>query len=230
MLFKDLLISLVETLGMTLLGTILAYVIGFPVGIILNVTSKKGIKPNKTINMILGTFVNIMRSIPCILLIIILLPLTRALLGRSTGEWYVMIIPIFVASFGFVSRIVESSLNEVDEGVIEASKSMGATTWQIIKKVLIVEAKPSLINGVSVATINIVGFTAFAYDFGAGGLISMAYSFYKSNTQYFVSYSEFFKNPTLWNLLLIIALIVLLVQLIQIFGQNISKKIDKRRK
>ena len=228
--FKELLIAIGETLGMTIIGTILAYLIGFPVGVILNITSKNGIKPNKIVNTILGFIVNIMRSIPCLLLIVILLPLTRLLLGRSTGEWYVMIIPIFVAAFGFVARLVESSLNEVDGGVIEAAKSMGATTWQIIKKVLIVEARPSLINGVAVATINIIGFTAFAYDFGAGGLISKAYSFYKSNVKYFVSYDQFFNNPDVINLLLSMVLIILLVQVIQELGQQISKKIDKRRK
>lgn len=230
MSFLDALVSIGETLGMTLIGTVLAYLLGFPLGVLLNVTSKNGIKPNKDLNTVLGTFVNIMRSIPCLLLIVILLPLTRSLLGRSTGEWYVMIIPIFVGAFGFVARIVEGSLNEVDGGVIEAAKSMGASTWQIIRKVLIVESMPSLINGISVATINIIGFTAFAYDFGAGGLISKAYSFYKNNTKYFVSYSEFFKNPDVYSLLLTIILIVLLVQLIQVLGQTISKKIDKRRK
>lgn len=230
MSFVDVLLAILETLGMTLIGTILAYVLGFPLGILLNITSKNGIKPNKVLNSILGTFVNVMRSIPCLLLIVILLPFTRMLLGRSTGEWYVMIIPIFVGAFGFVARIVESSLNEVDGGVIEASKSMGASTWQIIKKVLIVESLPSLINGVSVATINIIGFTAFAYDFGAGGLISKAYSFYKNNTKYFVSYDEFFKNPDLLALILTIVLIVILVQVIQVLGQYFSKKIDKRRK
>ena len=230
MSFIDVLLAILETLGMTLIGTVLAYVLGFPLGILLNITSKNGIKPTKVLNSILGTFVNVMRSIPCLLLIVILLPFTRMLLGRSTGEWYVMIIPIFVGAFGFVARIVESSLNEVDGGVIEASKSMGASTWQIIKKVLIVESLPSLINGISVATINIIGFTAFAYDFGAGGLISKAYSFYKNNTKYFVSYDEFFKNPDLLALILTIVLIVILVQVIQVLGQYFSKKIDKRRK
>ena len=230
MSFVDVLLAILETLGMTLIGTVLAYVLGFPLGILLNITSKNGIKPNKMLNSILGTFVNVMRSIPCLLLIVILLPFTRMLLGRSTGEWYVMIIPIFVGAFGFVARIVESSLNEVDGGVIEASKSMGASTWQIIKKVLIVESLPSLVNGISVATINIIGFTAFAYDFGAGGLISKAYSFYKNNTKYFVSYDEFFKNPDLLALILTIVLIVILVQVVQVLGQEISKKIDKRRK
>lgn len=227
---KTTITALLETFGMTIIGTILAYLIGFPIGVILNITSKNGIKPNKWINNILGTFVNIMRSIPCLLLIVILLPLTRLLLGKSSGEWYVMIIPIFVAAFGFVSRIVESSLNEVDGGVIEVAKSMGASTWQIITKVLIVESLPSLINGVSVATINIIGFTAFAFDFGAGGLISQAYDMYRSNPSYFVSYDQFIKNPNLISLLIVIALIVLLVQGIQILGHTISKKIDKRRK
>lgn len=230
MSFIDVLLAILETLGMTLIGTVLAYVLGFPLGILLNITSKNGIKPNKVLNSILGTFVNVMRSIPCLLLIVILLPFTRMLLGRSTGEWYVMIIPIFVGAFGFVARIVESSLNEVDGGVIEAAKSMGASTWQIIKKVLVVEAKPSLINGIAVATINIIGFTAFAYDFGAGGLISKAYSFYKNNAKYFVSYDQFFKNPDLINLLISVLLIIILVQVIQELGQQISKKIDKRRK
>ena len=200
MSFVDVLLAILETLGMTLIGTVLAYVLGFPLGILLNITSKNGIKPNKVLNSILGTFVNVMRSIPCLLLIVILLPFTRMLLGRSTGEWYVMIIPIFVGAFGFVARIVESSLNEVDGGVIEASKSMGASTWQIIKKVLIVESLPSLINGISVATINIIGFTAFAYDFGAGGLISKAYSFYKNNSvdkMSRVSVPIFKKNKTI---------------------------------
>lgn len=226
----SLLNALLETLGMTIIGTILSYLIGFPIGVILYITSKNGIKPNKYVNTILGTFVNIMRSIPCLLLIVVLLPLTRLLLGKGTGQWYVMIIPIFVAAFGFVSRIVEGSLNEVDGGVIEAAKSMGASTFQIITKVLIVEAKPSLINGIATATINIIGFTAFAYDFGAGGLISKAYSYYKNNTKYFINYTEFFKNPDIWNLLITIILIVILVQVIQILGQTISKKIDKRRK
>lgn len=230
MTFSSVIIAILETLGMTVIGTILAYVIGFPVGVLLNISSKNGIKPNKVLNSILGIIVNIMRSIPCLLLIVVLLPLTRLILGRATGEWYVMIIPIFIAAFGFVARLVENSLNEVDGGVIEAAKSMGASTWQIITKVLISEAKPSLINNIAVASINIIGFTAFAYDFGAGGLISKAYSFYKNNTKYFVSYGEFFKNPDFINLIITIVLIVLLVQLIQELGQRLSKRIDKRRK
>jgi D-methionine transport system permease protein len=217
----ELLKSLGETIAMTFLSTAVAYLVGFPLGIILQITSKNGIKPNTYVNKPLGIFVNIMRSIPCLLLIVILLPVTRTIFGRGTGNWYTMLIPIIFASFGFISRIVETSLNEVDSGVIEASKSMGATTFQIIKKVLIIEAKPSLINGLTVAIINIIGLTAFAYDFGAGGLISMAYSHYVNNTR------DYLNGPNIWIILIVI---VLLVQIIQESGLFISKKTDKRRK
>lgn len=107
MTFSSVIIAILETLGMTVIGTILAYIIGFPVGVLLNISSKNGIKPNMVLNSILGIIVNIMRSIPCLLLIVVLLPLTRLILGRATGEWYVMIIPIFIAAFGFVARLVE---------------------------------------------------------------------------------------------------------------------------
>ncbi len=217
----DLLKATGETILMTLIGTILAYLIGFPLGVILNITSKNGIKSNKWINGVIGVFVNIMRSIPCLLLIVILMPLTRVIFNRATGYWYTMIIPILFASFGFVSRLVESSLNEVDSGVIEASKSMGASTYQIIIKVMLQEAKPSLINGVAVSLINVIGLTAFAHSFSAGGLITMAYSYYTTHT---VNYLE---GSTIW---IILIAIVVLVQIIQELGLFLSKKLDKRRK
>ncbi|MCF0117512.1 MAG: ABC transporter permease subunit [Bacilli bacterium] len=210
-----------ETTAMTIIATILAYLVGLPLGVLLNITGKNGIKRNKLINIPLGIIVNVLRSIPCILLIIILLPLTRSIFGRGTGEWYTMIVPLFIASFAFVSRMVESSLNEVDNGVIEMAKSVGASTWQIITKVLIKESLPSLITGLAVSTISILGYTAFAYDFGAGGLIAEAYSFYASHT------ATYLKYPNIW---IIILIIVLIVQGIQELGLLIAKKIDKRRK
>ena len=219
--FETLIIPTLETISMTLISTILAYIVGVPLGVILSITSKKGIKENKWVNIPLGFFINIMRSIPCLLLIIILLPLTRSVFLKGTGAWYTMIIPLFFASFGFVSRIVEESLNEVDVGVIEAARSMGASTMQIIKKVLFKEAKPSLITGLAVSTISILGYTAFAYDFGAGGLISTAYSFYANHTGNYMSY------PNVW---IVILLIVIIVQIIQETAILISKKVDKRRK
>jgi D-methionine transport system permease protein len=218
---STLLVPTLETILMTIISTILAYLVGVPLGVLLSITSKKGIKENKWINLPLGLFINIMRSIPCLLLIIILLPLTRTIFLKGTGAWYTMIIPLFFASFGFVSRIVEDSLNEVDSGVIEMAKSMGASTSQIIFKVLFKEAKPSLITGLAVSTISILGYTAFAYDFGAGGLIASAYAFYSNHTGNYMSY------PNVW---IIILLIVIIVQVIQEVAILISKKVDKRRK
>lgn len=219
--FETLLIPTLETILMTIISTLLAYIVGVPLGVILSITSKNGLKENKWINLPLGLFVNIMRSVPCLLLMIILLPLTRSIFLKGTGAWYTMIIPLFFASFGFVARIVEESLNEVDSGVIEMARSMGASTTQIIYKVLFKEAKPSLITGLAVSTISILGYTAFAYDFGAGGLIASAYSFYTNHTGNYLSY------PNVWIILLVI---ILIVQLIQEIAILISKKVDKRRK
>ena len=210
-----------ETVLMTLCSVALAYLVGLPLGIILNITSKNGIARNRIVNIILGVFINIIRSIPCLLLIIVLIPLTRSIFGIGTGEWYVLIIPLFVSSFAFVSRIVETSLNEVNTGVVEVAKSLGANNFQIITKVLLKEATPSLVSGLAVTTISIIGYTAFAYDFGAGGLIAQAYEFYTSNTV------DFLSKPDIY---IIILVIVVLVQIIQEVTLLIVKKIDKRRK
>ncbi len=213
--------SLGETIGMTFIATILAYLVGFPLGVILNVSSKNGLKRNKVLNTILGVFINIMRSIPCLLLIVILMPLTRKIFGTGSGHWYTMIVPLFFASFAYVSRMVETSFNEVDGGVIEMAKSMGASNYQIITKVMIKEALPSLLMGLAVSMISILGYTAFAYDLGAGGLIADAYEFYSRHTVDYASY------PNVWVITL---LIVGVVQLIQEGGLLLSKKLDKRRK
>ena len=137
-----------NTLLMTLISVTIAYLLGLPLGVLLSVTSNKGIKPNKVINIVFGTIVNILRSIPCLLLIIILIPLTNVIFGRGTwsGNWYSMIIPLVFASFAFIARMVEQSLSEIDISVIEASRSLGANDWQIITKVLLPEAKSSQIG------------------------------------------------------------------------------------
>lgn len=218
---SNLWVAIYETILMTLISTFLAYLVGLPLGIILATTSKNGIRHNKAINLPLGIFINIMRSIPCLLLIIILMPLTRSIFGTGSGKWFTMIIPLFFSSFAFVSRMIESSLNEVDGGVIEMARSMGATDRQIIFKVMLKEAKPSLILGVAISMISILGYTAFAYDLGAGGLISEAYSFFTRHT------GDFYKYPTVW---VIIVLIVVIVQLIQEGSILLNKEIDKRRK
>lgn len=152
MTWENILEAICSTLLMTTISTIIAYIIGLPIGILLYNTSKNGLTPNKTINTIIGTIVNIFRSIPCLLLIIILIPVTNAIFGKGSwsGNWYSMIVPLVFASFAFIARMVEQSLAEVNGGVIEAAKSLGASNWQIIYKVLLSEAKPSLISGYAV--------------------------------------------------------------------------------
>lgn len=210
----------IETLLMTILSTLLAYFIGLPIGILLNVTSKNGIKPNKYVNLILGTFVNILRSIPCLILVVICMPLTREIFGRGTGEWYTILIPLVVAAFGFVARMVEQSLSEVPIGELEAVKSLGASSFQLIYKVLLPEARSSLISGVAVSAVSILGYTSFAYNIAGGGLIAGIWSYYAKNT------GDYYNSFYFWALILVA---VLIVQLIQEFGLFISKKIDKRR-
>ena len=209
-----------QTIGMTFISTILAYLIGLPIGVLLNITSKNGLKPNKIVNQILGIFVNILRSIPCLIIVVILLPVVRQIFGRGSGAWYTMLIPLFVASFGFVARMVEQSLAEVPAGEIEAVKSLGATDWQIIYKVLIPEARSSLLTGLAVVLVSILGYTSFAYNIGAGGLISGIWDYYAKHTG---SYLDS------WYFWVLIIIVVILVQIIQELGLYIAKKIDKRR-
>lgn len=216
----SLFISFCETLGMTIISTLLAYMVGFPIGVILYSSSSTGLHKNKVLNLILGVFVNIMRSIPCLLLIVFLMPFTRLIFGIGSGHWYTMIIPLFVASFGYVSRVVEQSLSEVSYGVIDMGRSLGATDSQIIFRMVIPEAKTSLISGIAVTLVSVLGYTAFAYDLGAGGLIADAYKFYSSHTSDYLGY------PNIW---VFTVLIVVMVQVIQEGGLFLSKKMDKRR-
>lgn len=216
----NLLVAALETLAMTLITTLAAYLVGIPLGVLLHTTSKNGLHPNKPVNLIVGIVVNILRSVPCMLLIIVLLPITRGVFGRGTGNWYTMLIPLFAASFPFVSRLVEQSLSEVDKTEIEAVRSMGASDFQIISKVLLSEARPSLLSGIAVSAISILGYTSFAYDFGAGGLIAYAFSFYANHTSDYLSY------PNVW---IIVLVVVVIVQLIQKLGLYAARKTDKRK-
>lgn len=218
--FNDTFEMTMETIGVTLIATVCAYLIGLPLGIILNVTKKNGLKPNSFINFILGLFVNILRSIPCLIIIVILMPVTRQLLGRGTGEWYTILLPLIVASFGMTTRMVEQSLSEVPAGEIEAVKSLGATNLQIVWKVMLSEAMPSLISGMAVVAVSILGYTSFAYNISAGGLISGIYSIFYNNT------GDYMSKPLFW---ILIVVTIILVQLIQELGIFISEKIDKRR-
>ncbi|MBP5408199.1 MAG: ABC transporter permease [Bacilli bacterium] len=208
-----------DTLLMTTISTIIAYILGLPIGVLLYITSKKGLKPNPIINTILGTIVNIFRSIPCLILIIILIPLTNFVFGKGSwsGNWYSMIVPLVFASFAFIARMVEQSLSEVNLGVIEAAKSLGASDFQIITKVLLVEAKPSLISGFAVTVVSIIGYTSFAGYIASGGLIVEAFNLGYYGTQ----------KLGMW---ICILFVVIIVQVIQEGGLLISKRIDKRRK
>jgi len=217
--WENILEAIYSTLLMTCISTVIAYLIGLPIGVLLYNTSKKGLTPNATINTILGTIVNIFRSIPCLLLIIILIPVTNLFFGKGSwsGNWYSMIVPLVFASFAFIARMVEQSLMEVNGGVIEAAKSLGASNWQIIIKVLLSEATPSLISGFAVTVVSIIGYTSFAGYIAGGGLIVEAF-----NLGYYGS-----DKLGMW---LCILFVVVIVQLIQEGGLIISKKLDKRRK
>lgn len=217
--WENILEATYKTLLMTGISTIIAYIIGLPIGVLLYLTSKKGLKPNLIINTILGTVVNIFRSIPCLLLIIILIPVTNLFFGTGSwsGNWYSMVVPLVFASFAFIARMVEQSLTEVNGGVIEAAKSLGASSWQIISKVLLSEATPSLVSGFAVTVVSIIGYTSFAGYIAGGGLIVEAFNLGYYGTD----------KIGMW---LCILFVVIIVQLIQEGGLFISKKLDKRRK
>ncbi len=210
-----------ETLLMTFISTALAYLIGLPIGVLLSVTGQRGLHPNKFINVPLGILVNFLRSVPCLIMVVLLMPMTRAVMGRGTGEWYTIIIPLFFCTFGYVARTVEQSLADVDNGELEAAKSMGATDFQLVTRVMLPEARTSLITGVAVTLVNVIGYTSFAYNIGAGGIISEVYSYYTRHTTDFTSSWEF------W---VMVVMVVVIIELIQEGGLYLAKKLDKRRK
>ena len=206
--------GILETLYMTIVSTILAYVFGLPLGVLLVVSGKNGIKPMPTVNVIISFIVTVFRSIPFLILLVAIIPFTRFIVGTMLGST-AAIVPLTVAAAPFVARLVETSLSEVDSGVVEAAESMGAGTWQIIRKVLLPEAKPSLINNATVATITILGYSAMAGFTGGGGLgdIATRYGLYK------------FDTGTMW---LVVVIIVVIVQIMQEIGIRIAKVTDNR--
>ena len=204
-----------DTLYMTLVATLFGYVIGLPLGVILTITDVDGITPNTVIYKILDVIVNLLRSIPFLILLILVIPLTRFLVGKSYGST-ATIVPLVIAAAPFIARVVESSLKEVDKGVIEAATSMGAGTWTIITKVLLAEAKTSLLVGVTIVLGTILGYSAMAGAVGGGGLgdIAIRYGYYRYQTDIMV---------------VTIVILVILVQILQGIGMMISKKLDHRR-
>ncbi len=203
-----------ETIYITVLSTAIAYLLGLPLGILLVVTDKDGLHPIVWLNKIVGSVVNIFRSIPFIILMVALFPVSRAIVGTSIGN-RAIIFMLIVAAAPYIARMVESSLKEVDKGVVEAARSMGASNLQIIFKVLLPEAKPSLIVGAVISTVTIIGYSAMAGSIAGGGLGSIAVSQARvSNAQ-----------DVIW---LCVALIVIIVQVIQEVGMYLAKRLDKR--
>ena len=203
--------SLMATLKMLIISGILSVFFGFFVGVVLVVTDKGGLKPNKIIYQILDIIVNIVRSFPFIILMISIIPLTRLLTGSSIGEMAALV-PLTVAATPFMARIFQSSLKEVDPELIEAAKSFGASNTQIILKVMLVEAIPSIISGISLGVINLLGATAMAGAIGAGGLGATALTYGYQNFNYKIMYT-------------IVVILILLVILIQFTGDWLYKKL-----
>ena len=203
-----------ETIYMTGVSTLVAYLIGLPLGIILSVTDKEGIKPIVWLNKTLSVIVNIFRSIPFIILMVAMLPVAKAIVGTSLGN-DAMIVMLVIAAAPYIARMVESSIKEIDKGVIEAAKSMGANTMQIVCKVMLPEAKPSLIVGAVISTVTVLGYSAMAGTIGGTGLgqIAITYGYQR------------YKDDIIW---VCVVLMVIIVQVIQELGMYIAKTVDKR--
>ena len=208
--------GIAETLYMTLFSTLFAYVIGLPLGVILHITGKNGISENRYINAVLGFIVNFFRSVPFLILLVAIIPFTRFVVGTFMGPT-AAVVPLTVAAAPFVARLVESSLAEVDGGLIEAAQSMGASNTRIIFKVLIPEAKPSLIVNAAIATTTILSYSAMAGFCAGGGLgdISLTYGFNSGNEE------------LMW---VTVALLFAIVQIFQTIGILLAKWSDKRIK
>ena len=203
-----------ETLYMTFVSALFAYVLGLPLGVALIITEQNGLRPMKPLNTVLGWIVNIGRSIPFVILMLAIAPFTRLIVGKAFGTT-ATIVPLVVAAAPFVARMVEQSLSEIDHGVVEAARTMGASTFQIVWKVLLPESVPSLIRGVAVTVITLVGYSAMAGALGGGGLGDIAVRYGMHRYQYDV-------------MMLTLVLIIIIVQVIQVFFDIVAKRIDKR--
>lgn len=203
-----------DTLYMTLASTLLGYLLGLPMGVILAVTDKDGIRPNPFVYRILDVISNVIRSVPFLILLILLIPFTRLIVGKSYGST-ATIVPLVISAAPYIARLVESSIKEVDKGVIEAAKSMGASDFDIIFHVLLVEARTSIVTGATIALGTILGYSAMAGTVGGGGLgdIAVRYGYYRWQTDIMI---------------ITVLLIILLFQIFQNVGMRISRAVDKR--
>ena len=204
----------VDTLVMTLASTLFAYLIGVPLGVLLVITAKDGLKPQRALNTVVGWIVNIGRSIPFIILLVAIIPFTRLVVGTSLGVPGA-IVPLTVAAIPFVGRMVEQSLAEVDGGLVEAAQSFGANTWQIVCKVMLRESLPSLVRGASITVITLFGYTAMAGAVGAGGIGDIAIRY---------GYQRYLGDVMIAS----IVLCIVLVQVFQSIGDLVARLVDKR--
>ncbi|NLW28746.1 MAG: ABC transporter permease [Erysipelothrix sp.] len=204
----------IETLIMTIVPSILAFLAGLPLGILLQTTSEKGLNPNKVVNTIVGSIVNILRSVPFIILMLYVMPLSRLLVQTTIGV-KAMIPALSISAIPFVARLTESAFNEVDSGLVEATKSMGASNSQIIKHVMMVEARVSLVRAATVSMITILGYGAMSGFVGAGGLgtIAINYGYYRNQSSVMT---------------ICIVILVILVQIIQSIGNKLAVKINRK--
>lgn len=203
-----------ETLYMVFFSTLVAIIIGGPIGVLLIISEKGGVQENLPLSQTLSTIVNVGRSFPFSILMVAIIPLTRLIAGTSLGTT-AAIVPLSVAAIPFVARIIESSLKEVDSGIVEAAQAMGATTWQIICKVLIPEAMSGIVLGITLTIINLIGYSAMAGLIGGGGLGKIAdqYGYKRYNTPIMIS---------------TIILLIILVQIIQWLGNLLAQSINKK--
>ena len=212
--FTDILIeALGQTIYMVGISTILATLIGFILAIILVVTDEGGLQPNKIINSILGFIVNTLRSFPFIILVVAIIPLTRAIVGKSIGETAALV-PLTIGAAPFIARVIEGALKEVDKGLIEAAKSFGATDKQIIFKVMFKEAMPSMVSGLTLTIISVIGYSAMAGAVAGGGLgdVAIRYGYHRYQTEYMV---------------VTIVILIIIVQGLQCLGNYFYKKLSK---
>ncbi|OAT82329.1 methionine ABC transporter permease [Desulfotomaculum copahuensis] len=203
-----------ETIYMVTVSVVVSYIFGLPLGVILLITGEGQIKPNPRLYQLLGTLVNIGRSFPFIILLIAIIPFTRLIVGTFIGTT-ASIVPLSVGAIPFVARLVETSMREIPRGVIEAAQAMGASTWQIITRVLVPEAMPSLVAGFVLTTITLVGYSAMAGVVGGGGLGTLAYQYG------FQRYQNDMMVVT-------VILLIILVQLIQMVGDYVTARVNKR--
>ena len=203
-----------DTLMMVLISTFSGYILGLPIGVLLTVSDSNGIAPNRPLYKVFDVMVNITRSVPFLILLILIQPLTKLLVGKSYGT-VATIVPLTMAATPLIARMVESSLKEVDSGVVEAAISMGASRFAIVRKVLIGEAKISLLIGVTISLGTVLGYSAMAGVVGGGGLgdIAIRYGYYRYET---------------WIMIITVAVLVLLMQVLQWIGNVLSKKLDRR--